>query len=763
MGSEEDILKAIEHLTSSITEKEVRGAIPFNKFISVLYKNPEKVIRNIFQLFYDMMKFYINKGVDEYQNDPESINYANYDCSKLFVEGSDHPFFADRLFANRLVKMVDAFKIGAQQNKIYIFKGPHGSGKSTFLNNLLARFEIFANSDEGLRYETLWRIDKSLLENNFQSDNLLLEKVYKLFGKHEDNGEGLKDKDPDIDQCHNCIDVPCPNHDNPLLIIPKKYRRSFFDNLFLNNEFKWKLFVEKEYEWIFNDTPCTICSSIFEALLNKVKNPYHVFDMVYARPYRFNRRLGEGISVFNPGDNIMKENVLKNPLIQRQINDLLKDSNIVNYIFSRFSKINNGIYALMDIKSHNTNRLIKLHNIVSEKLHKVEDIEENVNALFIGIMNPEDENEIQNIQSFSDRIEYIKIPYVLDLNTEVNIYKNIFGKHILAGFLPRVLHNFARAVISTRLNNKSKAMNEWIKDPKKYNLYCDENLQLLKMEIFTGHIPPWVDEEDIKNFTAKRRKKIIAESENEGVQGFSGRDSIKMFNDFYSIYANKNKLIDMNCVYDYFTKKRKDLKDSIPFGFLDSLIKLYDYTVLQEIKESIFYYNEEQISKDIQNYIFAVNFEIGLTQVCTYTGDKIEITNDFLESIENRLFGKKTNKEERVIFRNQTQKEYASKTLTQEIIVNEKNITQTELYSSLHDKYVHNIKEKVLDPFLGNENFRLAIKDFDKEAFKTYDKKIRNDVTFLINNLCERCGYIKEGAKGVCIYTIDNNIAKKFS
>ncbi len=77
MGSEEDILKAIEHLTSSITEKEVRGAIPFNKFISVLYKNPEKVIRNIFQLFYDMMNFYIGKGIDEYQNDPESINYAN--------------------------------------------------------------------------------------------------------------------------------------------------------------------------------------------------------------------------------------------------------------------------------------------------------------------------------------------------------------------------------------------------------------------------------------------------------------------------------------------------------------------------------------------------------------------------------------------------------------------------------------------------------------------------------------------------------------
>jgi hypothetical protein len=64
----------------------------------------------------------------------------------------------------------------------------------------------------------------------------------------------------------------------------------------------------------------------------------------------------------------------------------------------------------MDIKSHNIERLIELHNIISEGVHKVEDIEENVNSLFLAVMNPEDKKNIKDIQSFSDRIVYINIP-----------------------------------------------------------------------------------------------------------------------------------------------------------------------------------------------------------------------------------------------------------------------------------------------------------------------------------------------------------------
>ena len=184
-------------------------------------------------------------------------------------------------------------------------------------------------------------------------------------------------------------------------------------------------------------------------------------------------------------------------------------------------------------------------------------------------------------------------------------------------------------------------MLEWISDPNKYRLYCDENLQLLKMEIYTGYIPGWLMEEDRKRLTAKWRRKIIAESENEGEHGISGRDSIKIFNEFFSAYAKKEKLINMSDLCKFFTKIRNSVKDLIPRGFLDSLLRMYDYTILQEVKESLYYYNQEQISREIQNYLFAINFEIGAVETCTYTGEKLVITEEFLDGIESRLLGDK--------------------------------------------------------------------------------------------------------------------------
>ena len=69
-------------------------------------------------------------------------------------------------------------------------------------------------------------------------------------------------------------------------------------------------------------------------------------------------------------------------------------------------------------------------------------------------------------------------------------------------------------------------------------------------------------------------------------------------------------------------------------------------------------------------------------------------------------------------------------------MVEGKPITKTQLFKTLFERYVYHLKEKVLDPFLENENFRLAIRDYDQESFKTYDKRIQNEVLFLIKNLC---------------------------
>jgi predicted Ser/Thr protein kinase len=766
MQEPSNIQKAMEHLHSTKAVMDQHTLIPFSAFLELVTQRPRSVIRNVFQFFHDMANAYVGEGVDEYPDDPESIQYVDYDCSRLFVEGSDHPFFADRLFANRLMEQVESMRQGAQQNKIYIFDGPHGCGKSTFLNNLLTKFEEYANTEEGCRHEVVWRINSDDLgRSSARQDTVtILEKLLQLQKEsQQEQYERIKTKVLSQRQSDDrYLEIACPSHDHPLLIIPKHQRREFFDGLFKNNAFKYSLFTDKEYEWVFRDIPCTICSSLYDTLLNRLQDPVKVFGAVWARHYNFNRRLGAGISVFNPGDPPLKQTVLSNDMLQRRINRLFGDSNQVQYLYSRYAKTNNGLYALMDIKSHNIERLIELHNIISEAVHKVQDIEENVNSLFMALMNPEDKKNIQNIQSFSDRIAYINISYVLDINTEIDIYRDIFGRHIEQAFLPRVLHNFARVIISSRLSLRSEAMLEWIGDPEKYNRYCDKNLQLLKMEIYTGYIPNWLAEEDRKRLTAKRRRSIIAESENEGKHGISGRDSIKIFGEFYNTYGKGEQFIDMSILVKYF-KSRKDLHASIPDGFLSSLLLMYDYSVLQEVKESLYYYNEEQIAKEIHNYIFAVNFELNSTVTCPYTGNKFQITEEYLKAFEERILGHQAKKEERLTLRGDTQKEYATRTLPQEMMSGEKTLHHTTLFQNLNGHYIYNIKEKVLDPFLENENFRRGIKDYGEDDFKTYDRKIRDDVTYLMNKLIEKYRYTPQGAKAVCIYVIDNDLARKFT
>ncbi len=756
------LTKALETLKEYRGSRNRQSELSFTEFLREVAERPERNIRNVTQVYADMVHYFVRAGQDEYRNDPESINYLNYDCSRLFVEGSDRPFFADRLFANRLLRHVESLSVGDQQNKIYIFDGPHGSGKSTFLNNLLRQFEQYANTPEGTRFEVVWRLKTAELAGGVHGVASLASKISQLLGE-ETGGEsesGATASNREHGEAGGWLTLPCPSHDHPLLIIPKEIRRQFLDDLLENDHFKAQLFNEKKYEWVFRDEPCTICLSLYQELLQKEGDPLKVLDSVLARPYVFNRRLGAGISVFNPGDRRSQRGVRTDEGVQRALNAMFSPCGKVPYLYSGYAKSNNGIYALMDVKSHNTERLMDLHNIISDGVHKVDHVEERINSLFLALMNPEDKKVLTDLAAFSDRIEYVNIPYVLDIKTEVEIYREVFGEHIDASFLPRVLHNFARVIVATRLRTKSDAMLEWIQDADKYELYCDRNLQLLKMEIYTGYIPAWLGEEEVERFTSKRRLKIIAESELDGWQGLSGRDSIRMFNEFYSMYAREDKLIDMSMLGIFFRKYCKKDKSILPMGFLDSLLRMYNYAVLQSVKESLYYYNEEQIAKDIQNYMFAVNFEPGSTETCRFTGERLEIGEAFFQRIESRLM---VSSSDALAFRSSVQKTYTSTTLTQEILRDNLDITATSLYLHLHERYIHNLKEKVLDPFLENENFRRAVKEFDQESFKTYDKKIQGDVRFMMKNLQKKFGYTRQGAKEICIYVIDNNLAKVFS
>ncbi|MDX2302031.1 MAG: hypothetical protein NW226_04485 [Microscillaceae bacterium] len=757
--------KALINLGNKLRNKEIRQPITYDEFLDITAKKPKHIFRDIFQVFYDMVHYYVDSSMPiidhkTRQNGSGSVEFEEYDCSNLFEKGCDNPFFADRLFVNRFLKLTDGFKKGVQNNNIFLFEGPPGSGKSTFLNNLIQKFEDYTKTPEGACYETFWRLDVKKL-GGFQRVENLIKKIDEA-NDDEDRSDG--DKAPtirlDIENFpHDFVEFSCPNHDHPILLISKDYRQQFLDDLIKDKSFKEKLFYQKQYEWVFKDIPCTICTSLYTNLLMILGDPLEVLSMLGARKAIFNRQFGEGVTVFNSSDPIYK-GYITSPTIQSMINSLLKTDK-VTYIHSNLARTNNGILALMDIKEHNVKRLMKLHGIISDGVHKVDLIEERVKSLFVGLVNPADKSHYENIPSFKDRIITVNVPYVLDYKTEVRIFRNKFGENLDAYFLPQVLNNVAKIIVSSRLNEDSPSIRRWIKQPEKYAKYLDDNALLLKMELYAGNIPNWLSDEDLKRLNPTTQKQIFAEAELEGVTGFSGRQSLNIFNEFFARYGKSDKLITMEMVSAFFDK-RTHLMEEIPDGFVEAIEDMYDFNVLQEVKESIYSYNRDHISRDIQNYLFSINFEPGETKISPYTQDTIEITDDYFKKFEIIFLGNDCTRRERRAFRNYVQSEYITTTLAQEIHIEDKKITDTEQFNKLFDKYTQNLKENVLVAYLDNDNFRRAIQDFGTSSFNTYDKRLKQDVQTMTSTLQEKFGYTEEGAKQVSIYVLDKGLARKY-
>ena len=112
----------------------------------------------------------------------------------------------------------------------------------------------------------------------------------------------MVDKDQEIKKPNRNFMVACPNHDSPILQLPVSYRHDLLSDIIPDGELRERLFEEKANEWIFKKEPCTICNSIYDAVLDRVGSEMKVLSAVNARRRQFSRKLGTGISVFNTGD-----------------------------------------------------------------------------------------------------------------------------------------------------------------------------------------------------------------------------------------------------------------------------------------------------------------------------------------------------------------------------------------------------------------------------------------------------------------------------
>jgi hypothetical protein len=87
-----DLSKAMSNLEKTREQLQQSPVLSYGDFLQEVIRNPHRMLRNVYQIYLDMIGSFVDEGVDEYGHDPESIGFLKYDCSKLFVDGSDRPF-----------------------------------------------------------------------------------------------------------------------------------------------------------------------------------------------------------------------------------------------------------------------------------------------------------------------------------------------------------------------------------------------------------------------------------------------------------------------------------------------------------------------------------------------------------------------------------------------------------------------------------------------------------------------------------------------
>ena len=57
---------AMQNLDRIISDRHQDSPISFEEFLKMVAEKPHQILRNVFQIFHDMIKSYVEEGEDEY-------------------------------------------------------------------------------------------------------------------------------------------------------------------------------------------------------------------------------------------------------------------------------------------------------------------------------------------------------------------------------------------------------------------------------------------------------------------------------------------------------------------------------------------------------------------------------------------------------------------------------------------------------------------------------------------------------------------------
>lgn len=396
----------------------------------------------------------------------------------------------------------------------------------------------------------------------------------------------------------------CPMRETPLHLIPKHLRPHFEEALDIR--------IEGDL--------CPVCRYRLVTEYNGE------FENVPVTTSEFSIRSRKGIGVVPPVDpNNQDTSVLIGSVDISKLDLYPEDDPRVMSLNGAFNVGNRGIVEFIEVFKNEVEYLHAMITATQEK--SIPSPGKGPMIYFDGIIlahsNEAEWNKFKSDhtnEAILDRIVKIEVPYCLELDEEVKIYKKILrNSNFNAHIAPHTIEVASMFAILTRLAPSAKV------DP------------LTKLKIYNG-------EEIVEKGSTKKIdiSELREETQREGMTGISTRFIMKAIDTALS--ESDNNCINPLAIIDTMTRATKEL--TIPdedkkryLGFLqDTIKKEYNKILEKEVTRAFIHGYREQAESLFNNYLDHAEAFVNSTKIKDKnTGEELDPDVKFLQSIEEQI------------------------------------------------------------------------------------------------------------------------------
>ncbi len=605
-GSE--ILGSIDQAVKKDFETN-RRILSFEEYLGLVSESPKQHTRGAAQFAVDMMDYFGTETPSDLSGRPGN-HHPRFKIFDFPIDGIAPKVVGHEAVQNQLYKTLKAFARQGLNNKLILLHGPNGSAKSSMIHAMMAGLENYSKLPEGALYSFNWvfpleHYTKGNIGINTYSASKASVTTYARIPDEEIAAR-----------------VPCDLKDHPLLVIPQEQRKAFLE----------QLLGPSQAQELWNHLPnyltkgdlCHRCKQIFDVLITSNGGDFKKILMnIQVERIYFARRYRKGLVTIEPQLHVdaqyqqlsINKNLASLPASLQSLNLFTLTGDLVDG--------NRGLVEYSDLLKRPIDSFKYLLSACETGAVNVGNTIAYLDTLLLGSANEiqlDAFKEFPDFTSFKARIELIRVPYLLSVSDEKEIYESqlqqIAGEKHVA---PHVSWTLALWAVLTRLKKPNS-----INFPPNVSSLVASLHPLDKAKLYdTGELPNNISPEErkvLRASIAKLRDEYSNVPYYEGRMGASARELKTVLSDAsqnpdfpclspLAVLREIEELTKRTSEYEFL---KQDIKDGYHNAaeFIELVRNEYITRIDREVRDSIGIYDSAQWEDFLKKYVLHISIAL---------------------------------------------------------------------------------------------------------------------------------------------------------